>query len=144
MTHKNKATQQGSPSSNKTQSELNHSPAFSTRTKPATQKERVLLALLYEKSLNSQEAEKHPIKARHLNSVVSELKHRDNLDIQRDRDIATGYNGEICYLIRYSVYWDSQAEAKQLVDLWRAKRRAPPIDWVRLRSTPLEKLIRSS
>jgi len=42
-------------------------------TKPATQIERVVLATIIVGSLNSQEAEQRPIRARHLNSVVSDL-----------------------------------------------------------------------
>ena len=144
MTDKNKAAQQGSQITNIKQADCNHNPHTGATTKPATQLERVLLALLYEQSLNCQEAEKPPVKARHLNSVISELAHYHGLEIHREREKAPGYHGESCYLIRYSVYPHQQAKAQQLIDQWRAKRNAPQITWPNLRATSLEKLIRTA
>lgn len=144
MTNKNKATPQGSQSTYNTQTDCNQNQPKDTTTKPATQLERVMLALLYCGSLTCQEAEQAPIKARHLNSVISDLTHSYNLEIQREREKAPGYLGETCHLIRYSVYQHQQAKARQIIDQWRARRNAKPIDWVTLRSISLEKLLRTT
>lgn len=144
MTDKNKATPPGSQSTNSKHPDCNHNSHTAATNKPATQLERVLLALLYEQSLNCQEAEKFPVKARHLNSVISELAHYHGLEIHREREKAPGYHGESCYLIRYSVYPHQQAKARQLIDQWRAKRNAPQIAWLSLRATSLEKLLRTA
>lgn len=144
MTDKNKAALPGSQSTNIKQADCNHNPHTGATTKPATQLERVLLALLYLGSLNCQEAEKFPVKARHLNSVISELAHCHGLEIHREREKALGYHGESCYLIRYSVYPHQQAKARQLIDQWRAKRNTPQIAWLSLRATSLEKLLRTA
>lgn len=143
MLEKNKAAQQGSQINDKSQNELNHNNNQAATTKAPTQLERVLLGLLYETSLNCQEAEKLPIKARHLNSVISELTHTHGLEIQREREKRKGYQGESCYLIRYSVYQHHHGKARDLVDQWRAKRKAQPIVWIKLRTAPLEKLLRT-
>ncbi|MDP5131375.1 MAG: hypothetical protein NWQ54_10865 [Paraglaciecola sp.] len=144
MLDKNKATPPGSQINKKTQSNCNHISHTGSTIKPATQLERVLLALLYNESLNCQEAEKYPIKARHLNSVISELAHYHGLEINRQREKAPGYHGEICYLIRYSVYPHQQAKARQLIDQWRAKRNAAQIAWLNLKAASLDKHLRTA
>ena len=130
MTFKNKAAQQGS--------------LPGATAKPATQLERVLLGLLFSGSMTCQEAEKPPVKARHLNSVISDLAHSYNLEIRREREKAPGYLGEACHLIRYSIYQDQQAKARQIIDQWRVKRNAQPIAWITLRTVPLAKHLRTA
>lgn len=112
-------------------------------TKPATQIERVVLATIIVGSLNSQEAEQRPIRARHLNSVVSDLAHIHGLEFERVREKHRGYMGEPCYLIRYSIVESSKPKAKTLVDLWRSKRNAQPIDWGNVTKTQLQNVILS-
>lgn len=144
MTDKNKATQQGGQSEHIKHSNSNHNSTTGATIKPATQLERVLLALLYHGSLNCQEAEQLPVKARHLNSVISELAHSHRLDIHRNREKAPGYLGETCHLIRYSVDQHQQAKARHLVDQWRLKRQAVPIAWIALRSVSLEQHLKTA
>ncbi len=144
MTDKNKATQTSGQSLKITHADSNHNRHSVATTKPAPQIERVLLALLYNGSLNCQEAEKFPIKARHLNSVISELANYHGLEIDRVREVATGYQGEHCNLIRYRVYHHQQAKAWQLIEQWRLKRRASPIAWPTLRTVSLEQLLRTT
>jgi hypothetical protein len=142
MSKKNKATQQGGQITKNTQ-QLNHNSTQAATPKPPKQIERVLFGLLYETSLNCQEAEKLPIKARHLNSVISELAHTHGLEINREREKVNGYQGECCYLIRYSIYQHHHCKARDLIDQWRAKRNAQPIAWPKLRTISLEKHLRT-
>lgn len=142
MLEKNKATQQGGQIKIKAQ-QLNHISNQAATPKPPKQIERVLFGLLYRTSLNCQEAEKLPIKARHLNSVISELAHTHGLEIHREREKVNGYQGESCYLIRYSIYQHHHSKARELIDQWRAKRSAKPIAWLKLRATPLESHLRT-
>ncbi|WP_019675885.1 hypothetical protein [Arsukibacterium perlucidum] len=144
MTDKNKATQQGGQSINNTHNNCNQNNTKLTTVKPASQLERVLLGLLYSGSMTCQEAEKLPVKARHLNSVISDLAHSYNLEILREREKAPGYLGETCHLIRYSVHQHQQAKARQLIDRWRIKRHAVPVVWIALRSVSLEKLLKTA
>lgn len=143
MTDKNKATECGGQNNKHLHFKLNHNKTNGTTAKPATQLERVLLALLYHKSLNCQEAEKTPVNARHLNSVISELANCHLLNIQREREKVNGYCGKPCYLIRYSVCSEEQLKAQQLVEQWRTKRDAPQIAWHKLREIPLSNLLRT-
>ncbi|MCC5853897.1 MAG: hypothetical protein JJU30_13745 [Alkalimonas sp.] len=138
MSDKNKATSKGSQTK-QIHSNCNHNSPVLANTKPPTQIERVLLALLHHGSLTCQEAEKPPIRARHLNSVISELANSHRLEIDREQEKAKGYQGESCYLKRYSIPQHQQAKARQLVDHWRLKRSAPPIAWLKLRAAPLER-----
>lgn len=142
MSKKNKATQQGGQITKNTQ-QLNHNSTKAATPKPPKQIERVLFGLLYETSLNCQEAEKLPIKARHLNSVISDLTHLHGLEIHREREKVSGYQGESCYLIRYSICQHHHGKARELVDQWRAKRQAQPIAWLKLRTISLEKHLRT-
>lgn len=141
MILKNKATQSSSQSINNTQVHCSHHRPISASVRPATQIERVLLALLYQGSLNCQEAEKMPIKARHLNSVISELANYHGLEIDREREVATGYQGEVCHLIRYKLHPHQIEKAQLLVDRWRIKRHAQSINWPALTSIALERLL---
>jgi len=143
MTNKNKATEDGSQINKNLPIKLNHNKTAATTTKPATQQERVLLALLHQQSLNCQEAEKAPVNARHLNSVISELSNCHLLNIQREREKVNGYCGKPCYLIRYSVCSGEQLKAQQLIEQWRTKRNAPQITWQKLREIPLSNLLRT-
>ncbi|MBZ9612566.1 hypothetical protein [Rheinheimera maricola] len=113
-------------------------------TKPASQIERVLLALLYNGSLNCQEAEHPPVNARHLNSVISELSNRHDLEVDREREQVKGYCGVNCYLTRYRLPFDQLISAKAMVNQLRARRKAAPVNWEKLCSTPLEKLLKSA
>lgn len=143
MNHKNKAANIDSQINGNFQTSLKHKTKDRSTFKPATQKERVLLALLHQNSLNCQEAEKHPVRARHLNSVISELTHYDLVQIHREREKSKGYLGEPCYLIRYSICVNQLAQAQQLVDQWRKKRNATQIEWQRFRAIPLETLLKA-
>lgn len=143
MTDKNKATPKGSQTQ-QAKANFNHSNPTLANTRPPTQIERVLLALLHYGSLTCQEAERPPIKARHLNSVISELANSHNLTIERIKEKAKGYHGEPCYLKRYSIPPNDQAKARQMVDQWRAKRGAIPITWHSLRASPLGKYLTTS
>ncbi|MCC5451688.1 hypothetical protein LMJ53_08110 [Rheinheimera sp. UJ51] len=139
MLEKNKATQQGGQIKIKAE-QLNHN---NNQAATPKQIERVLFGLLYKTSLNCQEAEKLPIKARHLNSVISELTHTHGLEINREREKVKGYQGESCYLMRYSVCSHHHSKARELIDQWRAKRNAKPIAWLKLRVIPLESHLRT-
>jgi hypothetical protein len=144
MSDKNKAALPGSQTTiTKHTDSIQNNPSTASG-KPPTQLERVLLALLYHGSLNCQEAEQLPVKARHLNSVVSELTHSHGLNIHRQSEKTRGYLGESCRFVRYSVYPHQQTIARQLVDQWRAKRSAAPIAWKTLQSASLEKLLRTA
>jgi hypothetical protein len=141
MTDKNKATS-GSPNDSKQNStEFTRITAETATGRAASQNERVLLAMLHLGSLNCQEAEKQPIKARHLNSVISELANRHQLQINREREQVPGYCGELCHLIRYSVIPDQIQPAIALLNQWRAKRHAPPVTPETLKTAPLGKML---
>jgi hypothetical protein len=105
--------------------------------KPAYQQERVLLAMVYSGSITAQEAEKPPIYARHLNSVISELSNRMTLTVLRKPEKVRGYAKQICTLNRYQLADDQLDKAKWLIDHWRARRGASPIYWSELTRLPL-------
>lgn len=143
MLDKNKAAEQGSQINTEYNgTEFTQVKATSAIVKKATQKERILLTLLYHGSINSQEAEQQPIKVRHLNSAISDLANRCRLEIIRDREPVKGYEGEICQLTRYSIPFYELINARVIINQLRARRKALPINWAALRSVPLEKLLR--
>lgn len=138
MSDKNQAARQGSPIDTKYNgSEFTQISARTATTKPASQIERVLLALLYNGSINCQEAERQPIKARHLNSVISELANRHQLEVARQREQVKGYQGATCHLTRYSLPTAQTDRAQAMVNQLRARRKAPPVNWERLNSHSL-------
>jgi len=106
--------------------------------KPASQQERVLTALLYFGSLNAQEAERGPVYARHLNSVISSLTNRYNLEITRQPEKTKGYASFDCYLNRYCLADGELDKAQRIVDLWRVRRGVAPITWRNFPSLILE------
>ncbi|MFV0508308.1 MAG: hypothetical protein ACK5M8_03540 [Shewanella algae] len=105
--------------------------------KPAYQQERVLLGMMYFGSITAQEAEKSPIYARHLNTVVSELSNRMMLTVLRRPEKVRGYAKQVCTLNRYSLADDQLEKARLLINNWRLKRGAEPIYWPQLTQFPL-------
>lgn len=101
----------------------------SNRTRPPFQVERVATALLWLGSLTCQEAEKAPINARHLNSVMAELRHHHGISWTATPEKAQGYRGEPAHLVRYELTEVGQQQARQQVENWRTRRGAGPIDW---------------
>lgn len=145
MSEKNQAARQGSPIDTKYNgSEFTQIGARTATTKPASQIERVLLALLYNGSINCQEAEHQPIKARHLNSVISELANRHQLEVGRQREQVKGYQGTACHLTRYSLPTAQTDRAQAMVNQLRARRNAPPINWRQLTSHTLNQYLQSA
>ncbi|WP_052074446.1 hypothetical protein [Shewanella mangrovi] len=119
--------------------QMKHTPAANDGQppKPAYQQERVLLAMMYTGSITAQEAERAPIYARHLNSVVSELSNRMTLTVLRQPEKVRGYAKQVCTLNRYRLAEDQLDKAKLLIDHWRSKRGADPIYWSQLTLLPL-------
>jgi len=93
------------------------------------QVERVVMALLERGSLTCQEAQKAPIFARYLNSVVASL--RGDYDVEfiepREWENAIGYAGESAYLRRYRLREAGARRGIDLVQHWREKRGAEPL-----------------
>ncbi|QSX28583.1 hypothetical protein JYB88_09735 [Shewanella cyperi] len=118
----------------------NHQPALSL----PTQMERVLTAMLYDSGLNAQLAEKPPIFARHLCSVIGALSHRHHLLINRLSELVRGYANQPVFLNRYWVDESNVLKAQQLIDQWRQRRKAPPIDWPNFKNKPLEHYFKKS
>ena len=118
---------------------VKNTPAANTEQpmRPATQQEHVLLAMVYTGSITAQEAERSPIYARHLNSVVSEFANKMGLIMLRTPERVRGYAKQVCILNRYELAVDDINKAKLLINHWRAKRGAEPINWPRLTFTPL-------
>jgi len=109
--------------------------------KPATQIERVIIATVLLGSINSQEAEKRPIRARHLNSVISELSNNYGIYFDRVREKHYGFMGEPCYLVRYSILESAKPHAQALIDQFRSRRKATPINWVNVSHQDLNSLL---
>ena len=144
MTDKNKATSCSPNDSKQNSTDITRITAEAATGRAASQNERVLVAMIHLGSLNCQEAEKHPIKARHLNSVISELANRHQLQISRKREQVIGYCGELFNLTRYSLASDQTVMAFTLVNRWRTKRKAQPVTRDSLKTEPLTVLLTDS
>lgn len=97
-----------------------------------------MIAMLYHGSINAQEAERRPIHARHLNSVVSTFANDYRLQINRTPERVFGYARSPLMLHRYQLLESEREQAQQLVDSWRKRRGAAAIHWPMLRTNPLE------
>lgn len=98
--------------------------------KPPFKLERVLIYLVEHGSINRLEAEKAPVFDHALNSTMSnEIKQRLGLEFTSIPEKTTGYNGLGAVFNRYAFTEASTAKAKQLINGYRAKRGASPIQW---------------
>lgn len=105
--------------------------------RPASQQERVLTAIIYYGSLNAQEAERSPIFARHLNSVISSFANKYGLQFSRTAESVMGYARNKTLLNRYALNHADVEKAQRLVDKWRKRRGGPRLDWSRMNRFPL-------
>ena len=99
-------------------------------TKPPTKIERVLTYLVTKDSINRLEAEKAPVFDHALNSTMSnEIKQRLGLIFTSIPEKALGYDGLGSIYHRYALTEDSTAKAKLIINHYRTKRGAKPIQW---------------
>jgi len=98
--------------------------------KPAFKLERVLTYLVEHGSINRLEAEKAPVFDHALNSTMSnEIKLRLGLEFSSIPEKTIGYNGLGAIFNRYTLTEESTIKAKKLINEYRAKRGASPIQW---------------
>ncbi len=98
--------------------------------KPPYKLERVLTYLVEHGSINRLEAEKAPVFDHALNSTMSnEIKQRLGLDFTSIPEKTNGYNGLGAIFNRYAFTEVSTVKAKQLINEYRAKRGADPVQW---------------
>ncbi|MFC4655726.1 hypothetical protein ACFO3I_11975 [Rheinheimera marina] len=141
MTDKNKAAN-GSPiNQNEKHQQFTHISPETAKALLPTQNERVLLALLSLGQLTCQQAEKPPINARHLNSVISELANRHHLNVVREKTDATGYGGVSCQLTSYSLPQAELEPGLRLLNNWRTKRKAAPLQLSDIEHEPISSLL---
>ena len=100
------------------------------RIKPPFKLERVLTCLVRQGSMNRLEAEKAPVFDHTLNSTMStEIKQRLGLVFTSIPEKTVGYNGLGAIFNRYTLTAQSAIKAKFLINEYRAKRGASPIQW---------------
>nr|WP_320136671.1 hypothetical protein [uncultured Amphritea sp.] len=98
--------------------------------KPPTKLERVLTHLVIQGSINRLEAEKAPVFEHALNSTMSnEIKLRLGLTFTSIPEKTLGYDGLGAIYHRYSLSSSSTEEAKKIINQYRIKRGAQPIQW---------------
>ena len=115
--------------------------ADTTRRPIVSQVERVTVALLWLGSLTCQEAEQYKIRARHLNSVMSELRHNKGISWIATPETVPGFQGEPTRLVRYQLTEQGKEQARQQVEGWRQKRGTTPMDWQQFAAMPLAALM---
>lgn len=98
--------------------------------KPATKIKRVLTYLVTKGSINRLEAEKPPVFDHSLNSTMSnEIKQRLKLEFSSIPEKTIGYDGLGAIYHRYSLTEHSTEAAKRIINDYRTKRGADPIQW---------------
>lgn len=116
--------------------------ADTTRRPIVSQVERVTVALLWLGSLTCQEVDRYEfIKARHLNSKMSELRHSKGVSWFATPETVPGFQGVPTRLVRYQLTEQGKEQARKLVEYWRQKRGAPPMDWQQFATMPLADLM---
>ncbi|WP_271272862.1 hypothetical protein [Aliamphritea hakodatensis] len=98
--------------------------------KPPFKIERVLLHLVTKGSINRLEAEKAPVFDHALNSTMSnEVKQRLGLSFTSLPERHSGYQGLSVIYHRYQLTDESADRAKVLINEYRLKRGADPVNW---------------